>query len=163
MVMDELSLGEYIRRLRRDANRSLLALAADTGISYSHLSRIENDSTIPSAHTIATLAEVLDGDLKFMLEKAQALPRSILDRIATREQRRAPTLRRSAGGSQVGATPDPSTQSIVNLARRYGLSEDDAADLAGAVVQLLKLNPPKRSAVTQLIQSLFEEGNEPTG
>ena len=55
-----LTLGETIRRLRRHKKWSLGTLAQETGLSYSYLSRVENDSASPQADAVARLAEALD-------------------------------------------------------------------------------------------------------
>ena len=48
----DLTLGEYIRRLRRQQGWGLEDFAAATQLSVSHLSRIENDKAIPNADTV---------------------------------------------------------------------------------------------------------------
>lgn len=164
MKNEVVSLGEYIRRLRRSAHLSLHSLAENTGISYSHLSRIENDSTIPGAQTIATLAEALDGDLKFMLEKAEALPRSILDRIVSQTSGGATALRRAAHQSpREDSSSTSSSNAIFEFARLQGLTDDDAREVAQAMLQLIHLTEDKRAAITLLIQSVAKEGDEHAG
>jgi transcriptional regulator with XRE-family HTH domain len=85
----QLTFGEYIRRLRRGRKWNLNTLAEASGISYTHLSRIENDSKLPSVDLVAKLAEALDGDLIAMLVMADCLPRSILDLMRSREEEAA--------------------------------------------------------------------------
>ena len=80
----QLTFGETMRRLRRQKEWSLGTLAEETGLSYSHLSRVENDSASPQADAVARLAEALDGDLRELLELAACLPAVILQRIARR-------------------------------------------------------------------------------
>ena len=163
-MQDQLSLGEYIRRLRKQAKCNLQSVAEKTGISYSHLSRIENDSTVPNANTVASIAEALNGDLKLMLEMADCLPRAILDRIVAREEVGGPaSLRRTAGvgGGAVGeGDADPY---LVNLALVSGATEAEASDLAKGVGQLLQLSPTQRKAVSRLIRSLYLERDESKG
>ena len=162
MSTDRLSLGEYIRRLRRAAKRSLHSLSEETRISYSHLSRIENDSTVPNAHTVAQIATALDGDLKVMLEMAKCLPRTILDRIAAREEARSPTpLSRALGDDPNRSGPSRGSGADLNdLAA--GLNENEANDIVDAVKHLVHLKPTQRSAVMRLIRSLYEEADEQT-
>ena len=62
-------------------------MAERTGLSYSHLSRVENDSASPQADGIARIAEALDGDLRALLELADCLPEVILQRISRQEER----------------------------------------------------------------------------
>lgn len=163
--MKGLTLGEYIRRLRREQKRSLHSISLDTKISYTHLSRIEADSTLPNADTVARLAEALGGDLKLMLEMAKCLPRAILDRIVT-EQAAA-----QAGGLQRAAGQDPEIPmpqaecdpKVVEMAKRAGLEERAAQQAAGAFHLLTQLSPVQRSAVVALIASLYGEEHDRTG
>ena len=93
-----LTFGETIRRLRRQKKWSLGTLTEQTGLSYSYLSRVENDSASPQPDAVARLAEALDGDVRELLELADCLPGVILDRIARRWDGASPgALNRSAG------------------------------------------------------------------
>lgn len=92
-----LTLGEYIRRLRRSKRWQLHELAAATGLSLSHLSRIENDNAVPNAETVVKLSKALDGNLELMLEMADCLPREILQRLIDRAGEVSPAFHRSAG------------------------------------------------------------------
>jgi len=158
MAEDEIRLGEYMRRLRRDAKRSLYDVSQQTGISYSHLSRIENDSTVPRPETIARIAEALNGDLKLMLEKADSLPRAILDRIVAREEAGEPaSLRRTAGSEHSEAASHDADADLVRLAMQHGIDALEAESLAATIVELLRLPPAKRTAVAGLIQSLGQD------
>ena len=164
MNTDQLTLGEYIRRLRRAAQWSLSSLAEETGISYSHLSRIENDSTVPGADTVARIATALDGDLKLMLEMANCLPRAILDRIAAREETTSPSSFRRAleGEPNRAAQPSELGAAVTDLALTAGLDENDVSDIREAVRHLIQLGPARRSTLTSLIRSLYEEADEQT-
>ncbi len=164
MAGNELTLGEYIRRLRREANRSLHDVATRTGISYSHLSRIENDSTVPSAESVARLAEALGGDLKLMLEKADCLPRFILDRIVAREE--APhtvRLKRAALDTTAGTASADVIEDVLVLGLAAGLTTEDARELADTVQHILKLSPTTRRAIAQFLRSLGEDAGEVDG
>lgn len=161
---EHVSLGEYVRRLRRAKGMSLYALAAQTGLSYSHLSRIENDSTLPGPETVAKIAEALGGDLKLMLERANCLPRAILDRIMSREEsQQSGALRRTAGQGaaahrrRAGAT----SPEVLGLARSAGLDENEALDVAEAVQELINLPKHQREAVVALIATLRQGDDEP--
>jgi transcriptional regulator with XRE-family HTH domain len=159
-MMDQRSLGEYIRHLRRQAKRSLLSLAEETRISYSHLSRIENDSTVPNPDTVVRIAAALGGDLTRMLEMADCLPREILDRIMAREETaESSSLRRTSGHE--GGTPEPSGASLEDLALAAGLTGEEVGDIMAAVRQLIRLKPHTRSTVTKMIRSLEEEDDQP--
>lgn len=96
----DLRLGKYIRQLRDRKALSLMDLSNRAKVAYSHLSRIENESTVPNPETIVKLARALDGDLTLMLQKANNLPRIILDRLMEHDKAvRVQTLRRSIPGT----------------------------------------------------------------
>jgi len=78
------TVGEYIRHLRRRKGWNLQELARETGLSYSHLSRLENDKNLPNPKTVCTLVAALDGDMDQMLALAKCLPQEVLDLLAPR-------------------------------------------------------------------------------
>ena len=80
-----LTLGEYVRHLRRRKNWNLQELAKASGLSVSHLSRLENDNNLPNADTVVKLSAALEGDLEQMLQLADCLPREILARLISGE------------------------------------------------------------------------------
>lgn len=132
-------------------------ISEQTGLSYTHLSRIENDSSIPGAETVARLAEALGGDLKLMLELADCLPRQILDRISNREQTNAPALRRAAGGQPPQRSIGGLEGRALTLVRAAGVPEAESDHAADAIVRLLRLDPRRRRALIQLVRSFIEE------
>lgn len=96
-----LTLGEYLRHLRRRKGWNLQQLAHDSGLSVSHLSRLENDNGLPNAETVVKLSTSLDGDLEQMLQLADCLPAEILDRLLRSVGGGASQHRRSAGGEEM--------------------------------------------------------------
>ena len=97
MATQDQSLGDYLRELRAKKEWSLLRLSQETGLNYANLSRIENDSIVPTPQTVVTLAEALGADLNLMLELADCLPKQILDRLTARPG--TPMMKRAAGGA----------------------------------------------------------------
>jgi transcriptional regulator with XRE-family HTH domain len=162
MGTDELTLGEYIRRLRKKKGWQLSAVADATGLSYHHLSRIENDSSVPGVESVALLSDALDGDLKLMLQMADCLPRQILDRISARPVDTV-SLRRSAGGagSQARVARTPSTGARA-LARAAGVPDSDADAVTEAIEHLLRLDLRRQRLVVQLLRQFSEEDRGPT-
>ena len=159
----QLTFGEYMRRLRRGLKWNLNTLAEATGISYTHLSRLENDSTLPSADSVAKLAESLDGDLKAMLDMADCLPRTILDRIRSREEESAGSLKRTGGlpgSSSEDSDAGLSLNIVSELTQAYGLEEDEARRIARAIYDMVNLGQSQRSGILNLIASLSTEEDE---
>lgn len=155
-MQTQLTFGEYMRRLRRARKWNLNTLSDESGISYTHLSRLENDSVLPTAESVARLAEALDGDLKAMLEMANCLPRVILDRISSQEPS-VSSLKRTAG--PLGNTPDEPTPSsdhnlVAALKQVYSLDDAEARVLADAIAGLVSLDKTQRSPIMGLIISL---------
>ena len=161
----QLTFGEYMRRLRRGRKWNLTTLSEATGISYSHLSRLENDSTLPSAESVARLAEPLGGDLRAMLEMADCLPQVILDRISSQEQQPANSLKRTAGtpgGAPDADVPAPLAGLVAELKLAYNLAEDQATAIARAVGALANIDPSQRWKLIRLITDYTPQEGEDT-
>jgi transcriptional regulator with XRE-family HTH domain len=159
MNEDRTSLGHYLRELRALQRMSLYELSGATGIAYTHLSRIENDATVPSPETIVKLATALHGDLTLMLEKANNLPRIILDRLIERDRVvSAQTLRRAipARASQAPEHDEEDRQPIED----DRLTEQETAELREAMESLLALRPHARRAIIGLISILRNDEDE---
>ena len=139
---------------------SLQALAEASGVAYTHLSRIESDSTVPGAETVAKLCAALSGDLKVMLELADCLPRVILDRIQAGELNQGVALNRSfqMPDLPVGGDKD----SIVEIAKYAHLDDAEVSEVMSAVKQMVMLSKGKRAAVANLIAMLYAEGDDPS-
>lgn len=154
-MQSQLTLGEYIRRLRRDRRWSLQQLADETGISYTHLSRIENDSTLPNSDSVAKLAEALDGHLPMMLEMANCLPRSILDRITENaDDRQSLRLLRRANVEANGtAFPERLASLVLLLLEQFSVSQEEAQELATGVDLLAHLPSKRRTAFLSFLQA----------
>ncbi len=157
MIADRFTLGDYIRRRRKDKSVSLLAVAKECGIAYTHLSRIEADSTSPRAETVVKIAEALDGDLKLMLELANCLPRVILDRIEARQASEGVTLNRSFPAASGSNTPG---RSIDELLKTLDLDDETKRLIRTATEQFVRLSPSRRNAVASLIASFYAEGDD---
>jgi transcriptional regulator with XRE-family HTH domain len=160
-----LSFGEYLRRLRRAKRWQLQQLATASGLSATHLSRLENDNALPNVETVVKLARALDGDLDRMLELADCLPREILDRLLRRAEGSSTALRRAVPTPAV----DPGfAQALVEemdpalrraLARAVGLSERDAAGLFRMLQRLAQMPSAERESVVKFLLPSSEEAS----
>jgi len=151
-MVGQITFGEYIRRLRRAKRWTLEDVAQRAGLSGTHLSRIENDNTVPSPETVVKLAEALDGDLALLLDLAKCLPQEILDRLIDRANASPAALRRSATGSDdpgfVRALVDdidPSLRSA--LAHQFSLPVTDIDGLFTVLQRLAGMTPEARRHV----------------
>ena len=154
----DLSFGEYVRRLRRDKGLQLQDVARKSGLSTTHLSRLENDNGLPETGTVVKIHNVLGGDLSVMLELAQCLPDEILDRYIRRADDTTPVLKRSA----LGKADDPIfaeafVDDMVPEIRRavvqaFGLSERDVAGILIALSRLAKMSAHEREQVIGVLK-----------
>lgn len=157
-MQSQLTFGEYMRRLRRGKKWNLNTLAEESQLSYTHLSRMENDSTLPQAASVVKLAEALNGDLKIMLELADCLPKTILDRIQD-SQERTGAVRLNRGAGPHPDQPQSSIQGLAsNLAQFYGISTDEASVIGSIVDELVKLGNSQRTAILTLVSGLTADG-----
>ncbi len=156
-VMSEtLSLGEYIRRLRRAANRPLGSLADQTGISYTHLSRIENDSKTPSADSLVKIAAALGGNLELMLEKTNRLRTDSRHQVTAEPQVRA-RLRRSIPTSRHTPESGAKEDAVPLPASEEGPGSLEANDLAEFIDLIRRLNKRQRRLVRSVILTIRDE------
>jgi transcriptional regulator with XRE-family HTH domain len=152
-----LTFGEYVRRLRRRKRWQLQELATTTGLSVTHLSRIENDSAVPNADTVVKLSNALDGELEQMLQMADCLPREILDRLVQRAADGGTALTRSAGSQPADFSfPQALIEDVdppvrATLAAHFGLSETDIDGLFGILQRVARMAPAQRAAVLDFL------------
>ena len=160
-----ISLGEYVRRLRRDKQWDLQELADHVDLSVSHLSRIENDRAVPNADSVIRLARALDGDLGLMLELAKHLPREMLERLLRRVNGDGTAQRRAAG-----IEPDPTyARALVEdmdpsvrqaIAEYFAVPDEDVDGLASTVRQWATLDSGDRQQVVDFIAFLVSRRGE---
>ncbi len=158
-MQESLTLGEYVRRLRRQTKTSLQDLADATGLSISHLSRVENDNAMANPDTIVKLCRALGGDLELMLLKADCLPQEILERLTRRASQGAAALRRATGdqadvGFAHALVGDMDPQLREAIASQFGVSNNDADALFEALRQLSTMTPELREIAMNAVAAL---------
>lgn len=88
------TFGETIRRLRQERKLTQRTLAAELGIDFTYLSKLENDRGERSSEKLVrALAERLDTDAEELLAKAGRVPEE-LGNLAQRDVTFARLLRR---------------------------------------------------------------------
>lgn len=65
----DLSLGEKLRRCRKDAKRTMQYVADNAGLSVGFISQVERGITVPSLSSLRAIAGVLDKPISFFLEQ----------------------------------------------------------------------------------------------
>ena len=159
----DLTLGEYLRRLRRDKRMPMQDVARRSGLSTTHLSRLENDNGLPTTDTVVKLHRVLGGDLTVMLELARCLPDEILDRYIRRADDAAPVLKRSAPGKvddpifAHAFVEDMEPEIRRAVAQAFGLSERDAEGVLTALRGLAKMSEKERDQVIGVLKLATRE------
>jgi transcriptional regulator with XRE-family HTH domain len=154
----DLSFGEYVRRLRRQKAMQLQDVARRSGLSTTHLSRLENDNGLPTTDTVVKIHHVLGGDLPVMLELARCLPDEIIERYIRRADDSTPVLKRSAPGKvddplfAEAYVQDMNPRFRRALAQHFGLSERDADGLMIAMRRLAKMDPVEREQVIGVLK-----------
>lgn len=152
------TFGEYLRRLRRAKAWGLQDLAQASGVSVTHLSRLENDNAVPNAETVVKLATALGGDLNQMLRLSECLPTEILDRLSRRAASSRGAVRRSASSDADPSFPgalvrdiDPSLRNA--LAERFGLLPGDVDGVFNVLQELGTKEPSERAAILGFLAS----------
>lgn len=82
--------GERIRELRKGKNLSLRALGEKVGVSFTYISKIENQkldfADYPSEDLIRKLAEALEADVDELLILAKKIPPDIKEQVLKRPE-----------------------------------------------------------------------------
>ena len=153
----DVTFGEYLRHLRRRKHWGLQELARETGLSLSHLSRLENDNGLPKPETVVKLSVALGGDLDQMLEMANCLPREIIDRLSRRAAGAGESLRRTAGQPPGDSTYpralvediDPTVRDWIT--ERFGLSGEDLDGVFQVLQRIGNMTPSERESVIRFL------------
>lgn len=87
------TLGQLLRRARVEAGESLKSSGPQLGVSYTYLSKIENDVVAPSSDLLARLASRYSVDKDELFAAAGRLPPDI-ERLVRRHPKAAADLLR---------------------------------------------------------------------
>jgi len=82
------SFGDRIRELRKEKNLSQRALGEKVGVSFTYISKIENEKLdfgdYPSEDLIRKMAKALGADIDDLLLLAEKIPKQIKKRVMER-------------------------------------------------------------------------------
>lgn len=98
-----MSFGSFLRGMRKKENIGIKKLAPQLDISYTYLSKLENDKVIPSKDVIERIAYYFRYDLDELLISADKVPDDIRRILRQNPKEAAALLRRRFG--------DPSKES----------------------------------------------------
>ena len=74
-----MTFGEILRKLRDENRTGIKRLAPELGVSYTYLSKLENEVTAPSEEFVARVAKYFKYDKDLLLLAAGKVPHEILD------------------------------------------------------------------------------------
>ena len=167
--MERQEFGKRIRELRIRAGFSQRVLSEQVGISYTYLSKIENDVLPPPGEeVILRLAEALSADKDELLTLAGKVPSDIVSRLLDnpemlksirkgniRKSGRSHTIRESNFGKR-----------LKDLREKAGLSQGELAEKAGVnFTYLSKIEngvkpPPSQNVIIRLAEILRVDADE---
>ena len=94
-----MQFGETLRRLRTKAGVGIKRLAPEIGVSYSYVSKLENNEVNPSEELIGRIAAYFHYDRDRLLLSAGKVPPEILRILQDNPEDAVDFLRRRFGGS----------------------------------------------------------------
>lgn len=97
----QLTLGEYIRRRRKELRLSLGDVAEKVDVSYTYMSKLENDRQLPSEATLFKLSQALEIEFAELVQLSDRLPSDIIQKLLE-GQTKPPVTAQRKSGAQVG-------------------------------------------------------------
>ena len=161
-MSQQLTFGEYIRRRRKELKLSLGDLAKKVEVSYTYMSKIENDQQIPSVITVFRIANALEASV---LELSKRLPSDIIERLLEEQAKPAASMQRKSGSP---ANEEQASRALVEnvpkelvtaLANFFDLDphEPDTRELVHCIQALARMEGGVRTALVTVIAGLAEE------
>jgi len=92
-----MTLGEYIRKIRNDANMGVRELGRAVDVSGVHISSIEKDKNTPSPSLLRKIADVLNADADKLLSMADQVDPEVIE-VIKKSPSAVPSFLRSAKG-----------------------------------------------------------------
>src|SRR5258708_5529285 len=97
-----MNFGSMLRKLRSESGESIKSLAPELGVTYTYLSKLENDEARPSEDLIGRVSAYFDYSSSELFLAAGRVPPDILEILRTHPQDAVEFLRK-----QFGAPDDP--------------------------------------------------------
>jgi transcriptional regulator with XRE-family HTH domain len=99
------TFGKLLRQLRDESGTGIKRLAPELGVSYTYLSKIENDVTVPSEELVARMAKYFGYDQDRMLLAAGKVPEEILQILRDNPDEAVRFLRQRFGAKHESPGP----------------------------------------------------------
>ena len=93
-----MGFGEILRELRTNAGVGIKRLAPDLGVSYSYLSKLENNEVGPSAGLVSRIADHFNYSRDRLLLAAGKVPPEVLQILQENPDQAVKFLREHFGG-----------------------------------------------------------------
>ena len=93
-----MGFGEILRELRTDAGVGIKRLAPDLGVSYSYLSKLENNEVGPSEELVGRIADHFNYNRDRLLLAAGKVPPEVLQILQENPDQAIEFLREHFGG-----------------------------------------------------------------
>ena len=94
------NFGNIVRELREKKGLGIKRLGPDIGVSYTYLSKIENDKTKPSEEFIEKIADYFEYEKEELLIRSGRLPKDIIDIIKENPKDAVDLLRKEFGAKK---------------------------------------------------------------
>ena len=99
-MKSEKTIGEILKDLRLDSKLSIKTVGPKVGVSYTYLSKVENNQKIPTPGLILKLCNLYKADSDNILAKAGALPDDVQDIVETYGKEAFELLRETYSGKK---------------------------------------------------------------
>lgn len=101
-----MKFGEILRQLRSERGQGIKSLAPELGVNYSYISKLENNSIMPSPELVSRVADYFNYDRDQLLLSAGKVPDHILAILREHPEEALGYLRERFGAKSV---PERST------------------------------------------------------
>jgi HTH-type transcriptional regulator, competence development regulator len=91
---------EHLKRLRAGSGIGIKKLAPELGVSYTYISKLENNEALPSADLVKKVSDYFDYSSSDLLLSAGHVPPDILEILRTHPQDAVEFLRKHFGASE---------------------------------------------------------------
>jgi HTH-type transcriptional regulator, competence development regulator len=99
------TFGKVLRQLRDQSGTGIKRLAPELGVSYTYLSKLENDTTAPSEEFVGRVAKYFNYDKDRLLLAAGRVPEEILGILRDNPDEALEFLRRRFGAKHESSGP----------------------------------------------------------
>jgi len=159
MAAADSSFGTYLWELRHARRWTLRQLATRSSLSYTYLSRLENNRASPSLDAVVALAEALDGDLRTMIERAGCLPPAVARLLETSSPEAGLSNAHTEDGA---AAPATIGRPIVVARPDDGFAHAEAEALTSAVLRNTRAGSDAREVLLRVIQVVTLHSEPPS-